>query len=55
MQVEPFVRVALTVKLVLAVTDCEVQAVVRLLKDKRVPELMIDPPPLTVTVPEVGE
>jgi len=54
-QVAPFVKVSLTVKLVSAVTAVEEHDVVRLLKESKVPELTMAPPPLTVTVPDVGE
>jgi hypothetical protein len=40
---------------VFAVTVVEEQEVVRLLKESKVPEFTIAPPPFTVIVPEVGE
>ena len=52
-QVELLVNVPATVKLVFAVTLVEEQDVVTLLNVK-VPELLIEPPPLIVTVPELA-
>ena len=54
-QVLPLVRTVFTVKLVLAVTAVDEQEVVRLLKESKVPEFVIAPPPLTVIVPAEGE